>query len=357
MPKELLDKVTIAIGGATGYGGMELVRLLAGHPGVRVTYLASSSAAGKCLEEVYPHLTEIASAENVNPRLQPLDPAAMGKAAHVVMLALPAGKSAAIVPTLLKEETWVIDGGPDFRLHDAAAYPRWYKFDHPAPELLKEAVYGIPELHGEEISAARLVAAPGCYPTAALLGVAPLLKAGLIEPDLIVDAKSGLSGAGRTSLTIPFHYPEATEDVSAYSLPAHRHLPEMEQEAALLHGGEVSVTFTPHLVPMVRGIFATVYARLTKPARNASQLLECMKLFYSGSPFVHVSEQLPHTKWSAGTNHAFLSVRVSQDGQRAVILSVLDNLGKGLAGQMVQCLNLMCGFTETAGLQDRAVYP
>jgi len=359
MPKELLDTVTLAIGGATGYGGVELIRLLSRHPGVRVTYLGSSSSAGKRLEEVYPHLAECASPEALDGRLQPLEPKAMAEAAHVVMLALPAGKSSAMAPELLKAGVKVIDGGPDFRLSEAAAYPRWYKFEHPAPELLKEAVFGIPELYGEKISAARLAAAPGCYPTAALLAVAPLLKAGMIEPDLIVDAKSGLSGAGRASLTLPYHFTEAAEDVCAYSLPAHRHLPEMQQEVALLCGkktSEISVTFTPHLVPTIRGIFATVYARLAKAAGDA-ELLEAMKIFYAGSPFVHVCQELPHTKWAAGTNHAFLSVRVSEDKTKAIILSVIDNLGKGLAGQMVQCLNLMYGFAETAGLQDRAVYP
>ncbi|NIM05197.1 MAG: N-acetyl-gamma-glutamyl-phosphate reductase [Armatimonadetes bacterium] len=367
MPKALLDKVTVAIGGATGYGGVELIRLLSRHPGVRVTYLASASSAGKRLEEVYPHLAEYGSPETLDSRLQALEPKAMAEAAQVVMFALPAGKSAAIVPALLKADVKVIDGGPDFRLHDPAAYPRWYKFDHPAPELLKEAVYGLPELHGEKISTASLVAAPGCYPTGALLAIAPVLKSGLIKPQIIVDSKSGISGAGRTALSLPYHFTEATEDVSAYGLPAHRHLPEMQQEASLLHSGgksETAITFTPHLMPMVRGIFTTAYADLAEPATDNSelstlnsQLTDCMKQFYAGSPFVHVSEQLPHTKWTAGTNHAFLSARVSADGSKAILFSVIDNLVKGLAGQMVQCLNLMCGFSETAGLEGRAVYP
>jgi N-acetyl-gamma-glutamyl-phosphate reductase len=360
MPKELLDRVTVAIGAATGYGGVELIRLLSRHPGVRVTYLGSSSSAGKRLEEVYPHLAEYGTPEDLDSNLKPLNPEAMAKAAEVVMLAMPAGKSAEIVPALLKAGSKVIDGGPDFRLRDPAAYPKWYKFEHPAPHLLEAAVYGIPELHGEAISKASLVAAPGCYPTGMLLAAAPLLKQGLIKPDIIVDAKSGLSGAGRTALTVPLHFTEAQEDFSPYGFPAHRHLPEMEQEAPLLCAGkkaEVSITFTPHLVPMIRGILTTAYAPLARPASSNSQLLHCLRQFYSGAPFVHVTDELPHTKWAAGTNHAFLSVRVSADGSKAIVFSAIDNLGKGLAGQMVQCLNLMCGFAETAGLEARAVYP
>ncbi len=400
MPKQSSEKIRVAIAGATGYGGIELIRLLSRHPGVQITYLASASSAGKRLEEVYPHLVQgpgaggqvsgSGSSWSFDSKLQTPDPKAMAAAAEVIMFALPAGKSATLVPAFLNAGKKVIDGGPDFRLHDPAAYPRWYKFAHPAPDLLKEAVYGLPELHKEEIRKSSLVAAPGCYPTASLLALAPLLEKGLIEDDIIIDAKSGLSGAGRSSLTLPYHFTEAVEDVCAYALPAHRHLPEIEQEAAQVKEKVKSkkakskprVIFTPHLVPMVRGILATVYAPLAdrtpenselsmaRPAQQAAmaategglatlnaELLACMSKFYAGSPFVHVNDALPHTKWAAGTNHAFLSARVSQDGRRAILLSAIDNLGKGLAGQMVQCLNLMCGLPETAGLEARAIYP
>jgi N-acetyl-gamma-glutamyl-phosphate reductase len=280
-----------------------------------------------------------------------------------MLLALPAGKSAVLIPQLLDAGMKVVDGGPDFRLHEASAYPRWYKFEHPAPALLKEAAFGIPELHRDEISKARLVAQPGCYATAAILALAPLAKAGLIEPEIIIDAKSGLSGAGRTALSLPYLFSEAAEDVSAYGFPAHRHLPEIEQELGLL-GAAPEITFVPHLVPTIRGIFATAYAKprvpssqFSVPSQTEEAILQCMRDFYADSPFVHVSENLPHTKWTSGTNHAFLSARVTPDGKRAVLLSVIDNLGKGLSGQMVQCMNLMFGVEESGGLEARAVYP
>jgi N-acetyl-gamma-glutamyl-phosphate reductase len=333
---------------------MELVRLLSGHPQVEIAYLASASSAGKRLGEIYPHLVEFMPLEL---KLKAVEPKAIAQAADIVLMALPAGKSSLLIPALLEAGVKVIDGGPDFRLYDLAAYPKWYKLDHPAPNLLKEAVYGLPELHKEKIRKASLVACPGCYPTAALLAFAPALKLGLIEPDIIVDAKSGLSGAGRNALKIPYLYTEAAEDTCSYNLPAHRHLPEMEQEAELLLGKKVAITFAPHLVPMIRGILATVYAKLSKPNIKISGLLQCMEKFYSEAPFIHVSEELPHTTWAAGTNHAFLSARVSADCSKAILLAAIDNLGKGLSGQMVQCLNLMCGFAEAAGLEARTVYP
>ena len=359
MTKVLSDKIRVAIAGATGYGGLELIRLVSQHPQAQITYLASVSSAGKRLEEIYPHLAEIGSFDST---LQPLEPKAIAKAADIMLLALPAGKSAVLIPQLLEGGMKVVDGGPDFRLHDASAYPRWYKFEHPAPELLKEAVFGIPELHKAAICRARLVAQPGCYATAAILALAPALKAGFIGPEIIIDAKSGLSGAGRTSLSLPYHFTEAAEDVSAYGFPAHRHLPEIEQELGLLMSGALEINFTPHLVPTIRGIFATAYAGVERSAFSVqrpveSTILQKMKAFYADSPFVHVSENLPHTKWTSGTNHAFLSARVTPDGKRAVLLSVIDNLGKGLSGQMVQCMNLMFGLEETAGLEARAVYP
>jgi N-acetyl-gamma-glutamyl-phosphate reductase len=352
------EKIKIAVAGSTGYGGLELVRLLAAHPRVQVTYLASTSSPGKHIDELYPHLAEIAG-EDFDGLLKPLDPAAMAAAADVALLALPAGKSAPLVPQLLAAGMKVIDGGPDFRLQDPAAYAKWYKFEHPASELLTAAVYGIPEFYREGIKKARLVAGPGCYPTAALLALRPLVKAGLLQPEIIVDAKSGLSGAGRTALKVPNLYTEATGDVSAYSLPAHRHLPEMVQELETICPGKdkPEVYFTPHLVPMARGIFATCYAGLVKPAESAEGLLRVLGEFYAGSPFVHITEEYPHTKWTVGTNQAFISARLSADGKKVILLSVIDNLGKGLSSQMVQCLNIMSGLEEIEGLRQRAVYP
>jgi len=348
--KQSGEKIKVAISGATGYGGLELIHLVLEHPMADITYLASHSSPGKKLEEIYPHLSGLGLT------MQPIDPEQITKSADVMLMALPAGKSSELVPALLDKGMKVVDGGPDFRLKDPEAYPKWYKFNHPAPELLKEAVFGIPELHHDEIVNTRLVAGPGCYPTAALLAMAPLAKAGLIEAEVIVDAKSGISGAGRTTLKVPYLYTEATQDVMAYGFPAHRHLPEMEQEFGLALGVTPQVLFTPHLIPMTRGILATVYAKVTAES-NQEALLECLSDHYKDSPFVHVTDISPHTKWTQGTNHAFVSVRLAPDGKTAILLCAIDNLGKGLSSQMVQCMNLMFGLDEATGLRTRAVYP
>jgi N-acetyl-gamma-glutamyl-phosphate reductase len=344
--------ITVGIGGATGYGGVELVRLLSRHPQVRLGYLSSESYAGQRLGDVYPHLGD------VDLVLEPLAAKPIIGSCQFALLALPAGKSLEITPALLKAGVRVIDVGPDYRLKDPAVYARWYKLSHTSPDLLAEAVYGIPELYPEPLRDARLVAAPGCYPTSALLAVVPLLRAGLIQADdLVVDSKSGVSGAGRSSLALPYHYPEADEDVAAYAVAGHRHVAEIEQEVAAVAGREVAVTFTPHLVPMSRGILSTIYA---KPARSATaaELAACLREFYAGRPFVRVLEEpLPHTKWTAGSNYAYIAARVDEHSGRVILISALDNLGKGMSGQMVQCLNLMCGWEETLGLDAPGLYP
>ena len=341
-----------AIIGATGYGGVELMRLLHQHPHVTLAFLSSETYAGERVCDVYPHLAEIET------RLQGLDPSAVGQC-DFALLAVPAGRAAEIAPKLLEAGTRVIDVSPDFRLREAGLYPRWYGFEHPCPELLGEAAFGLPEWRREEIAAARLVAAPGCYSTGALLALAPLVAEGLIDTtDIIVDGKTGISGAGRTALRLEYHYPEANEDACAYAVGGHRHLPEMVQELGRVTKSEVRVTFTPHLAPMTRGILLTIYVRPKAEAR-AEELRACLARRYAKEPFVHVLAEgkWPHSKWTVGTNHCFLGVGWDEGTGRGIVVCVLDNLGKGMAGQMVQCLNLMLGVEESCGLRGAAAYP
>lgn len=342
----------VAIIGATGYGGVELIRLLQAHPEVRLAFLSSESYAGRRVSDVYPHLA------GVKAPLRALDPKAVA-GCDFALLALPAGKSMELVPQLLDAGTRLVDVGPDFRLRDPGLYPRWYNLDHTHHDLLQEAAFGLPELHREAIKSARLVAAPGCYTTAALLALTPLVADNLIDPtDIIADGKSGVSGAGRTALQLPYHYPEANEDLAAYAVNGHRHLPEMVQELSALTTSQVGLTFTPHLIPMTRGILITSYLK-PRSGVGVQDLRACLQRRYAHEPFVRVlsESQWPHTKWTAGTNLCFLGVGSDETSGRAVLVSALDNLGKGMAGQMVQCLNLMLGLDETTALRVPAVHP
>jgi N-acetyl-gamma-glutamyl-phosphate reductase len=345
--------VNAAIIGATGYGGVELMRLLQGHPQVRLAYLSSETYAGQRVRDVCPQLA------GVEGRLRALDPAAVAVECDYALVSVPAGKSLEVTPTLLGAGVRVIDVSPDFRLTDPALYPVWYKFEHTHPELLKEAVCGLPEWYRESLQKARLVAAPGCYSTAAVLALAPLAEEKLIElTDIVADGKSGLSGAGRTSLRLEYHYPEANEDVSAYSVGGHRHLPEMVQVLEEIGGARASLCFTPHLAPMTRGILMTCYVK-PRPGIGLGRLREALVRRYQGEPFVQVLPEgsWPHTKWTAGTNHCFIGLGEDRASGRAVVVSAIDNLGKGMSGQMVQCLNLMLGVGETTGLSMPAAYP
>lgn len=336
----------VAVLGATGYAGCELVRLLCRHPGVEIAFVSSESHAGSSLDLVHPQFYNLFELE-----LQPLRLSAIPESVELVFCALPHGSSAGVVPGLLAAGKRVIDLSADFRLRDPELYEIWYSRTHPVPELLDKAIYGLPEINREAIAGAELVANPGCYPTAALLALAPLAAKGLADWDsVVIDAKSGVSGAGRTPRQ-PFHFPECTENVKAYRVADHQHTPEIEQCLSHLSGGSVTVTFTPHLVPMARGIFSTVYLRLQRGC-TADQLDQLYRDFYGGHPFVRVlpPSRLPETRLVRGGNYCDLGLRFDRRAGRLLVLSVIDNLVKGAAGQAVQNMNIMCGLPEETGL-------
>jgi N-acetyl-gamma-glutamyl-phosphate reductase len=340
-----MKKTTVGIINVTGYAGVELARLLSRHPGVELVSVTGRSAAGQKLADVFPHLT--GSSLTIG--------AALGDV-ELTFTAMPHKESAAEVLPLLKKGVRVIDLSADFRLKDAAAYPQWYGFSHPAPEKLAEAVYGLPELYRKQIAAARLVANPGCYPTGAILAMAPAVKMGIAGSHAIIDSKSGVSGAGR-SLSLKTHFAEADEDTCAYALEGHRHLPEIIQELAFLQPNQQpEITFVPHLVPMTRGILTTGYATLSGK-KTAAEVMQAYRDFNKDEPFVKVVESPPHTKHVRGSNMCFIHPTVDNRTGRLVAISAIDNLVKGAAGQAIQNMNIMLGLPETTGLEAAAVYP
>ena len=335
--------VRAGIFGASGYTGAELLRLCAQHPDLDVVLATGDTTAGTPVAALYPSLAaaypELVLAEP--------DPAA-AEGLDVVFLALPHGASQALVPDLRKRAGALVDLAADFRLKDAALYPTWYGEAHAAPDLLAEFAFGIPELFRDQIRGAELVAAAGCYVTAAALALAPLVRAGAIEPEgVIVDAASGVSGAGRVPKPTT-HFSAANEDFSAYGLLTHRHTPEIEQATG------ATVLFTPHLAPMTRGILATCYAR---PGPGGADPLDVLRRFYETEPFVLVTDQPPSTKATLGSNCAHLTARHDPRTGWVVVLCALDNLVKGASGQAVQCANLALGLAETAGLPVTGLYP
>ncbi len=344
----------VAVAGASGYVGLELLRLLARHPGLEVARATSERSVG---EPVAAHHPSLGAAY---PRLayEGLDPATLGRGVEAVFLALPHKTTMAVVPEVLKSGARVFDLSADFRLRDPAAYDTWYKTTHTAPALLAEAVYGLPELHRERLRGAQLVAVPGCYPTAAILAAAPLLASHVIDPaTLVVDAKSGISGAGR-KVELTYLFCEADGGVTPYGVGVHRHTPEIEQELSRIAGTAIRVSFTPHLVPMSRGILATVYASLTAAA-SRDDLAATFARFYEGSPSVRL---LPDGRWPAtqqvrGSNRCDVGLTVDPRVGRVVVASAIDNLVKGAAGQAIQCANLALGLAEGLGLEDAAVFP
>lgn len=347
--------IKVGIAGATGYGGIELLRLLGNHPAADVVLAGTESYVGQELAAVYPHL-----AGRVTLVGREAGPEALAEECDVVFTALPHGVPMKLAPAVLAAGKKLIDLGADFRLKDISAFETWYKHSHSAPELMTEAVYGLPELYREQISPARLVGNPGCYPTSCALAAAPLLKSGVVESrGIIFDAKSGVSGAGR-GVNLGVHYSEVNENFKAYNIAGgHRHTPEIEQTLSDLAGAPVVVSFTPHLVPMTRGILTTAYFTL-KEDLSTEQVLHLFREFYAGEPFVRVrpAGDLPSTKQVSGSNHCDIGLQVDRRTGRVLVVAVIDNLIKGAAGQAVQNMNLLFGLPETTGLLNAApVYP
>jgi N-acetyl-gamma-glutamyl-phosphate reductase len=338
----------VAVVGASGYAGAELARLLVRHPGVRLTALGADSAAGKAPEELYPALRGLGL-----PAFRKLDAAAVAAEADFVFLALPHTEALGLAGDLLAKGLKVVDLSGDFRLDDGAQYEAFYKKAHDRPDLLEEAVYGLTEIHGADVAKARLVSNPGCYTTCAILALYPLLKAGLVRPEgLIIDAKSGVSGAGR-KLVQSGQFCEVDGNFSAYRVAGtHQHIPEIEQELSAAAGAPVRVSFTPHLLPLNRGIFATSYGALAREAGEA-ELQACVADFYRGRRFVRAlgGADMPNLRAVVGTNLVEIAVRLDARVSRVVVFSVLDNLIKGAAGQAVQNMNLMLGLAEETGLE------
>ncbi len=347
-------KTSVGIVGASGYGGIQLVRLLLEHPHVEITYLGGKESAGKDFAELYPHL-----GHRFHYTIDPIDVETIAQRSQVVFLSLPHGLAYHFAPQLLAKGCQVLDLSADYRFSDLSTYSATYNLERDDEETVATAVYGLPELYRKQIPTASLIGCPGCYPTASLLAIAPALKQGLILPDsVIIDAKSGTSGGGRkTKLNLLLA--EADSNLSPYSVAGHRHIPEIEAICSDLAGVEMRVQFTPHLVPMVRGMLTTVYATLHDPGLVRDDLLTIYNAFYRSSPFVKVLPNgvYPQTKWTMGTNLCYIGIEVDPRTNRVVIMSAIDNLMKGQAAQAVQCLNLMLGWEETVGLPQLAFYP
>jgi len=349
-----IAKKPIGIIGASGYGGVQLVKLLLEHPGVEIVYLGGDSSAGKQYGSIYPHL-----AHCIDLDVEKIDLDEIANRCEAVFLGLPNGLACNLAPTLIEKGCKVLDLSADYRFRDLNTYTSWYKKEREDLETANQAVYGLPELYRKQIKQAKLIGCPGCYPTASLLALSPLLKQGLIDPSTaIIDAKSGTSGGGRQG-KINMLLAEADSSIGAYGVANHRHTPEIEQICSDLAHHEVMLQFTPHLMPMVRGILSTVYATLRDPGLVRDDLITIYSAFYRSSPFVTVLPNgvYPQTKWACGTNRAYIGIQVDSRTGRVIVLSAIDNLIKGQAGQAVQCLNLMMGWDEAMGLPKLAFYP
>ena len=385
-------KLKVAIIGATGYAGQELVRILCSHPQVELCAITSHSYVGKKFEELFPSFRNRVSLVCEDKRLDEL-----ASIADLVFIALPHGEAARSVTSEILAKTMVVDLGADFRLKDPEQYKQWYHLEHASPDLLSRATYGLCELNREAISKSRLVANPGCYATASILALAPLLRMGLIDPaSIIIDAKSGVSGAGRAA-TLGVHFNEVNESIKAYAIASHRHTPEIEQELSF-EGGAVVLNFTPHLIPMNRGILVTAYASLmnrafepavdpvpgvapvtggrgtanaqttvTAHTTGSAQAIESVSSafskYFADSQFVRVTDLnsesaiAPETRWVKGSNNCEIGFKIDMRTKRVIVVAALDNLVKGAAGQAVQNMNLMAGYAEGAGLDTLSVFP
>ena len=346
-----MEKLSVCILGASGYAGAELVRLISGHPRARISRVTASRHAGRPLAEVFPHLRGVADLVLGDP-----DPSGIPDDADVVFAALPHGASGEIIREIHGRDAKIIDLGADFRL-PGDVYGEWYG-DHPCPELLDGAVYGITELRREEIAGARLVANPGCYPTSSILPLAPLLRNGMLEKEgIIVDSKSGASGAGRNP-SLDLHFCEVEEGVKAYKVGEHRHAPEMERALSDYLETEIEVVFTPHLVPMSRGMLSTVYAR-TSDGCETADLLAALEEFYRDCAFVRICPEgrFPNTSGVRGSNFCDIGVRANPRKNTAVLVCAIDNLVKGASGQAVQNMNVMADLPESMGLESLPLFP
>ncbi|HYM37112.1 MAG TPA: N-acetyl-gamma-glutamyl-phosphate reductase [Nitrospiraceae bacterium] len=356
------ETIKVAVIGASGYTGGELLRLLAGHPKMKIAAVTSEQSAGKPVAAMFPSLASVVSLN-----FEALAPESIAKQADAVFLALPHTKSLQPVAACMAAGKHVVDLSADYRLKDPAVYETWYKTHHDQQDLLKQAVYGLPEFHREAIRKAKLVASPGCYPTAAIVQLAPLVAKGLIHTDtIVIDAKSGISGAGRSPALL-YHFPEAHESLEAYKIGQHRHIPEIEQELALLASRpgkaksaarSLTIAFTPHLVPMNRGILSTAYCRLVEPM-PLEQLRALYKDFYKGERFIriHDGDASANPRHVRGSNFCDVSVFADTRAGWVVTVAALDNLVKGAAGQAIQAMNLMLGFPEDMGISGPGVYP
>jgi len=341
----------VGIINVTGYAGAEVARILSRHEEVEITCVTGRSGAGKNLGDIFPHLS------NLDMEISP----DLDKSVDFVFSALPHAASAEALKEAVSSGIKGVDISADFRIRDLNTYSEWYDVEHPCPELMESSVYGLPELHRSEIKDCQIAANPGCYPTASILGLAPALEGGIIEPEVIVDAKSGVSGAGR-SLSLKIHYSEVNENISAYGMDGHRHMPEISQELDLLSAQHVNLTFLPHLIPMTRGILASCYAPLkdnyianTSDLKSAVQAL--YKDFYKDEKFTHVVDTPPMTKHTLGSNDCIIYPTVDIRAGRLMVVSCIDNLVKGAAGQAIQNMNIMCGMPEDSGLNQLAIYP
>ena len=354
-----MKKIKISVIGSTGYAGKELVRILMNHPNVEVVHLVSSSYAGKNIAEIFPEFLNKFDKKLINFNLD-----IVSQDSDLVFTALPHTVSMDMVPELLKKSVKVVDLSADYRIKDSAVYQEWYKkeLNQISKELLLEAVYGLPEIYLDKIKNASLVANPGCYPTSVILGIAPLLKYHFVEPEgIIIDSKSGTSGAGR-KLSLGLHFAECNENFKAYKVVKHNHIPEVEQELSSIYfggddnkqtqqGAVIKVCFTPHLLPINRGILSTCYLAL-KESKEEEEVLEIYQKFYQKAPFVRIFKppNLPEIKFVTGTNYCDIGFTIDERVGKIKVISVIDNLLKGAAGQAVQNMNIMSGFPETEGI-------
>jgi N-acetyl-gamma-glutamyl-phosphate reductase len=355
--------ITVSIVNVTSYTGLELLRLLAGHPEFVVTSVTARSAAGQRLDAVFPQFSTGLNHKGVGSGTGRLVLTEKPEQTHLAFVCLPHTAAAETVVELLARGMKVVDLSADFRLHDAGTYEIWYNHAHPAPTLLETAVYGLCERYREQIARSSLVANPGCHSTTSILALLPALAADLIKPDIIINTLTGISGAGR-SLKVSSLYCEQDEDTSAYSLSGHRHLPEIiqELEAGASASGHplqepLRVTFVPHVLPMSRGLLATCYADLKEPLLTDQEIRACYAEYYANEPYVRIIDTPPHTKWTTGTNTCLIYPTLDQRTGRLLVISCLDNLCKGAAGQAVQNANLLAGLPETTGLPAAPLYP